>query len=60
MALMILLTGAIAAMVFFKVTKPWELILLGGWGLLAAGTPIGQPLAEGLTSMSAMVDGLFR
>jgi hypothetical protein len=60
MVLMVLMTGAIAAMVFFKITKPWELVLLGGWGLLAAGSPVGEPLAEGLTSLSSAIDGLFQ
>lgn len=37
MALLVIvgiMTGAIGAMVFFKITRWWELIVLAGWGIL--------------------------
>jgi hypothetical protein len=36
-----------------KKTKTWELILLGGWGLLLAQIPLGQGVVASADTMSA-------
>lgn len=47
-----LLTGAVAAMVIFKVTRWWELILLAGWGVLATVVVVNGDLAEFWTAVT--------
>lgn len=45
---LVLLSGAIGALMFAKVTRWYELLILGGWGIL-----VGAALA-GATSFAGM------
>ncbi|WP_019632676.1 hypothetical protein [Actinomadura atramentaria] len=60
MILLALLTGGIAALIWARQTRWYELLMLGGWGLLAAGTPMGQPVAGLLHDLSAQMGGWFQ
>lgn len=55
MVLLAVLTGAIIALIWAKQTKWYELLILGGWGLLAATTPMGKIPAEWLNNLSAEI-----
>ena len=48
-----LLTGAIVAMVIFKVTRWWELLVLGGWGVLATVAIYNGYLSEFVDTATA-------
>lgn len=59
MILLAILTGAIVALIWAKQTKWYELLVLGGWGLLAANTAIGAPLAGVLAQANGFIAGWF-
>ncbi|MFC9975217.1 hypothetical protein ACFVH6_30415 [Spirillospora sp. NPDC127200] len=59
MVLLAFLTGGIIALVWAKQTRWYELVILGGWGLLAAGAPVGSSVAEWLHTLSAQMSGWF-
>ena len=59
MILLALLTGAMIFMIWARQVSYVMLFSLCSWGLLAASTPIGAKLVEGLNSLSEMLDGLF-
>ncbi|MET8140008.1 hypothetical protein ABZU32_06835 [Sphaerisporangium sp. NPDC005288] len=59
MILLAILTGAIVALMWARQTRWYELVLLGGWGLLAATTPLGRIPAGWLANVSDMIGGWF-
>ncbi|XVQ08110.1 hypothetical protein ACQP1W_36910 [Spirillospora sp. CA-255316] len=59
MALLAVLTGALIFMVWARQVSYVMLFALCGWGLLAASTPIGAPLVNGLNELSNWIDGWF-
>jgi hypothetical protein len=59
MILLALLTGGIIALVWAGKTRWYEIVLLGGWGLLAAGTSFGGPPLRMLQATSSALDGWF-
>jgi hypothetical protein len=59
MILLAILTGAIVALMWARQTKWYEILLLGGWGLMAAGTPIGAPIAGALKTANGAIGGWF-
>ncbi len=59
MVLLAILTGIVVVFVWRKHTTYTELVILCGWGLLAANTPIGRVPAEWLTSLSGQLSGWF-
>ena len=59
MILLAILTGVVAVFIWRRHTTLTELIILCGWGLLAASTPIGRVPAEWLTSLSVYVAHWF-
>jgi hypothetical protein len=56
MVLLAILTGGIVVSVFAKQTRWYELLLLGGWGLLAGATPLGAPVVAVLHNLSNAMD----
>ncbi len=52
MVLLAILTGIITVFIWRRHTTIIELVILCGWGLLAADTPIGRIPAEWLLSLS--------
>lgn len=59
MVLLAIFTGMIIIGILVKQTKWYELIVLCGWGLLAAGTSLGEPLASGLRAVNGWMTGWF-
>ncbi len=59
MILLAILTGIVAVFIWRRHTTITELIILCGWGLLAASTPIGQVPAEWLTALSNQMTHWF-
>ncbi|MEW2353057.1 hypothetical protein [Spirillospora sp. NPDC029432] len=59
MILLALLTGAIIIIAWSRQVTYFMLFILCSWGLLAASTPPGAKLVEGLNSLSGMLGGLF-
>jgi len=57
--LLAILTGIVAVFIWRRHTTLIELIILCGWGLLAANTPIGHIPSMWLTSLSAYVTHWF-
>lgn len=49
---LILLTGAVAVLMFAKVTKWYELLMLGGWGILVGAALSGTSRFDGLSLTS--------
>ena len=59
MILLAILTGIVAVFIWRRHTTLIELVILCGWGLLAASTPIGHIPSMWLTSLSAYVTHWF-
>ncbi|WP_301175409.1 hypothetical protein [Actinomadura geliboluensis] len=59
MILLALLTGGLVFMIWARQVSYVMLFALCSWGLLAASTPIGVKLVEGLNSISTALDGVF-
>ncbi len=59
MILLAILTGIVAVFIWRRHTTVTELVILCGWGLLAANTPIGHAPAGWLTSLSAYMTHWF-
>jgi hypothetical protein len=59
MVLLAILTGVVAVFVWRRHTTVTELVILCGWGLLAASTPIGRVPAEWLMNLSAYLTHWF-
>ena len=59
MVLLAILTGIVAVFVWRRHTTIVELIILCGWGLLAANTPVGHLPAEWLTALSNNITQWF-
>jgi hypothetical protein len=53
------LTGIVVVFIWRRHTTIIELVILCGWGLLAANTPIGHVPSMWLTSLSAYVAHWF-
>jgi hypothetical protein len=60
MVLLAVLTGGIIVSIWAKQTRWYELLLLGGWGLLAGATPIGAPVVNVLRNLSNTMDLWFK
>lgn len=59
MALLAILTGIVAVFIWRHHTSWTELVILCGWGLLAAGTPIGHYPAAWLDNLSVVIQHWF-
>ncbi|MFD0687350.1 hypothetical protein [Actinomadura fibrosa] len=59
MLLLAMLTGGLIFMIWARQVSYLMLFALCSWGLLAASTPPGTKLVEGLNSLSGMLDGVF-
>ncbi|WP_026400699.1 hypothetical protein [Actinomadura rifamycini] len=59
MILLALLTGGLIILVWARQVSYMLVFLLCSWGLLAASTPFGGKLVDGLNSLSSAIDGLF-
>lgn len=59
MVLLAILTGVVAVFAWRRHTSPLELIILCGWGLLAATTPIGHIPASWLVALNSAITGWF-
>ena len=59
MILLALLTGALIFMIWARQVSYVLLFTLCSWGLLAAATPIGMKLVDGLNALSSALDGVF-
>ncbi|MDH2424710.1 hypothetical protein [Sphaerisporangium sp. TRM90804] len=59
MILLAILTGMIVALMWTRQTKWYELLLLGGWGLLAATTDLGAIPAGWLAGINNLIAGWF-
>lgn len=59
MILLAILTGGIVALIWARQTKWYELLILGGWGLLAAGTALGAPITGVLMQANGFLAGWF-
>jgi len=57
--LLAILTGVVVVFIWRRHTTITELVILCGWGLLAANTPIGHVPSMWLTSLSAYVTQWF-
>jgi hypothetical protein len=57
--LLAILTGIVVVFIWRRHTAITELVILCGWGLLAANTPIGHVPSMWLTSLSAYVAQWF-
>jgi hypothetical protein len=59
MVLLAILTGFVAVYIWRRHVSWAELVILCGWGLLAAGTPIGSIPAQWLHDLSAQISQWF-
>ncbi len=59
MVLLAILTGIVVVFVWRRHTTITELVILCGWGLLAAATPLGRVPAEWLMSLSSYLTQWF-
>ncbi len=59
MVLLAILTGIVIVFVWRKHTTYTELVILCGWGLLAANTPIGRVPGAWLAALSAQLTQWF-
>jgi hypothetical protein len=59
MVLLAILTGIVAVFIWRRHTTITELIILCGWGLLAANTPIGRVPGEWLAALSTQLTHWF-
>lgn len=59
MILLAILSGVVAVFVWRRHTTTVELLILCGWGLLAANTPIGHAPSMWLASLSAYLTHWF-
>lgn len=59
MILLAILTGIVAVFIWRRHTTWTELVILCGWGLLAANTPIGHAPSLWLTDLSAYLTHWF-
>lgn len=59
MVLLAIFTGMIIFGVWAKQTKWYEILVLCGWGLLAANTKLGAPLGNGLAELNSTMMGWF-
>jgi hypothetical protein len=57
--LLAILTGIVAVFIWRRHTTITELVILCGWGLLAANTPMGHAPAIWLTNLSAYITHWF-
>jgi hypothetical protein len=57
--LLAILTGVVAVFIWRRHTTITELVILCGWGLLAANTPIGHAPAAWLASLSIHIAHWF-
>lgn len=55
---LVLLSGAIGALMFAKVTRWYELLILGGWGVLLGAALAGKSSFDSL-SVAALWNVIF-
>lgn len=60
MTLLAILTGVLFMVGYSRLVSTFMLVTLPAWGLLAAGTPIGQKLLPLLNGLSNALDGWLR
>lgn len=59
MVLLAILTGIVAVFIWRRHITWTEIVILCGWGLLAANTPIGRVPGEWLAALSAHLTSWF-
>ncbi|GAA1526461.1 hypothetical protein GCM10009678_04900 [Actinomadura kijaniata] len=57
MALFAVLTGGLFILIWSRQINNFLAFVLISWGLLAASTPIGEPLVKILRGLSSQLDG---
>ncbi|WP_067812651.1 hypothetical protein [Actinomadura kijaniata] len=57
MTLFAILTGGLIILIWSRQINNFLAFILIGWGLLAASTPIGEPMVEILRGLSGQLDG---